>query len=447
MSPAIEAILIWMSSLGLIGLIMFVYHRQVRAKERTNLLIQRESLELGLNKPPVQHPIIDPYRCIGCGSCVAACPEGDVLGMVSGKAMILNGLRCVGHGKCEASCPVGAVTIGLGDQGARSDLPLLDQRLETTREGIFVAGELGGLGLIKHAVNQGRMAAQACQKSLLPIQEHQKVATSAEIWDLIVVGAGPAGLSAGITAIENDMSVLVLEQSIAGGSILQYPRKNLALIQPVEIPAYGWLKKTHYDKDALLEIWEKAVENVALNIRENERVMAISGDKGCFEIQTTQHTFFARRMILALGRRGTPRKLGAPGEDLPKVAYQLMDAVNFSGDHVLVVGGGNSAVEAALALSRQPGNTVTLSYRRNRFFRIRKLNRDRLDTAIKKGAINVIFNSNVSEIHAQHVTLHTDTGDVTLPNDYVFILIGGIPPFGLLEKTGIRMGQEKGPSS
>jgi len=432
-----ESWLIWGFSLALVGLIFFLYLKRTRRKERANLFRKREAVELGIDRPPVQHPHIDVFRCIGCGSCVAACPEGDVLGMVAGKATILNGLRCVGHGRCAKACPVGAVTVGLGDRAQREDLPMLDEDLQTNRPGIFVAGELGGLALIRHAVEQGRSAARAAIEGLGDSDE-----ANGDVLDLVVVGAGPAGITAGAVASEAGRTCIILEQGRTGGVMLHYPRKSLVLTQPVEIPYYGWLRNEHYTKEALLEIWEKVVSQCGLTIAENERLVSIDGEQGRFEITTSKAKHFAKRVILALGRSGTPRKLGAPGEDHAKVVYRLIDAFSYTHSHLLVVGGGDSAVEAALALSRQDGNTVTLSYRRGRFFRIRKQNLDRLDQAVADNEIQVIFNSRVSDISRSEVVLHTPEGDVTIPNDYVFILIGGIPPFGLLKKTGIKMGGE-----
>lgn len=431
-----EPWLIWGLSLGMVGLIFFVYLRQTRRKERKNLFIKREAVELGIDRPPVQHPHIDVYACIGCGSCVAACPEGDVLGMVAGKATILNGLRCVGHGRCAQACPVGAVTVGLGDRSQREDLPVLDHGLQTSRPGVFIAGELGGLALIRHAVEQGRLAARAAIDSL----ESDQANRTGELLDLVVVGAGPAGLTAGVVANESGKTCLILEQGETGGAMLHYPRKSLVLTQPVEIPSYGWLRNEHYTKESLLAIWEQVIADRGLTIAEYERLVSIEGELNRFQITTSKGTHYAKRVILALGRSGTPRKLGAPGEESAKVAYRLIDAFSYNHSRLLVVGGGDSAVEAALALSSQAGNTVTLSYRRGRFFRIRKQNLDRLDQAIANQKIRVVYNSRVSEIRPRDVLLHTPDGSLSVENDFVFILIGGIPPFGLLKKTGIEMG-------
>lgn len=435
-----EVILLWGGSLLIVMGIFTVYLRQFKRREKDNLFTKREAVELGLDRPPVQHPNIDSYACIGCGSCVAACPEGDVLGMVSGKATIINGLRCVGHGECAKACPVGAVKVGLGDRSKREDLPLLDERLETTREGVFIAGELGGLGLIRHAVSQGRTAVLNAIEGLEPANKHIGTSQTTEHADVIVVGAGPAGLSAAITAWQQGFRVMVLEQGVWGGAMLHYPRKSLVLTQPVEIPNVGWLKKPHYAKEELLAIWEKAISDSDVCIEEGVHVAGIEGQRDAFLIHTSQKTYTARRIILAMGRSGIPRKLGAPGEEMTKVAYQLVDAVNFTNDHILVVGGGDSAVEAALALARQPGNTVTLSYRRGRFFRIRKINLERLDAAVDAGSLKVLYHSNVSEIHKDDVVLQVQDQKILLPNAFVFVMIGGIPPFGLLKKCGVQLG-------
>ena len=386
-----------------------------------------------IDRPPAQHPMVDTSRCIGCGSCVDACPEGGVLGLVAGKATIINGLRCVGHGKCAESCPVEALDIGLGDLSQREDIPAIGADYQTNVAGLYIVGELGGLALVKNAIQQGADAVKAIARELRP-------GHSGHIHDIIVVGAGPAGLSAALAAKQAGLSCIVLDQEKAGGTILQYPRKKMMLTQPVEIPLHGWLKKPQYLKEELLEIWANIIQTQELRIT-NGAVLdnVVSVDDG-LRVVTSKGDHVARRVILALGRRGTPRKLGAPGEDKPKVMYKLLDARSFQDEHLLVVGGGDSAVEAAIALARQKGNKVILSYRKHKFFRIKKRNLEHLEQALASNLLKVMYNSNVTAIEDKAVHLKTENGPIEVPNDYVFIFAGGIPPFGLLKKIGVAFG-------
>jgi thioredoxin reductase len=167
---------------------------------------------------------------------------------------------------------------------------------------------------------------------------------------------------------------------------------------------------------------------------------------GVFSVRSTSGTTLARHVILAMGRRGTPRKLGVPGEELPKVMYQLADAESYAQNRILVVGGGDSAVEAALGLARQRGNRVTLSYRREKLVRIKKKNEGRIAELLASRRIEGAFNTDVEEIGPASVRLKTTSGARDLPNDYVFVFAGGEPPFELLRQMGIRFGGDASPA-
>lgn len=433
-----ESILIWVIT-GAVGLLIFLpYFLKFRKQQKEHVTRRKEAEELGIITPRAQFPFIDTSLCIGCGSCVRACPEGDVLGVVFGKAAIINGLRCVGHGHCEKACPVSAIRVGLGDITTREDIPILDEHYQTSVPGMYIVGELGGLSLIRNAIAQGKAAVEK-------IGENPQRSTDDAIKDLIIVGAGPAGLSAALTAKKHNLSYLVLDQQDAGGTILQYPRRKLVMTQPVEIPLYGMLKETEYSKEQLLEIWYEAIDRFKINIEAGWKVDKAVKDNGLFQVVCGDRVFKSRHVVLAMGRRGTPRKLNVPGEDSAKVMYQLIDAQSYNNNHVLVVGGGDSAVEAAVGLARQKGNTVTVSYRKPKFFRIKKKNEDRVNRLIAEKKIRPIFDSEVEEIREKTVRIRTAEEIKEIPNDYIFVFAGGLPPFKMLKEMGIRFGGEAKP--
>ncbi len=429
-----ETILIWIAVLTLVVTSVMVYAAHFRRQRALDTQRLHQTRELGMDKASGQYPLIDAGACIGCGTCVAACPEGDVLGVVLGKAVVINGARCIGHGKCAEACPVGAIKVGLGDITKRDDIPLLDEHNQTTVPGIWIAGELSGFALINNAVEQGRRVMERIAANSSP---------GAGILDVVVVGAGPAGMSAGLVASEHDLSCLILDQQGAGGTILQYPRRKLVMVQPVEIPRLGRLPRHEYSKEELLEIWEQLHSDFGLDIRTGVRVTGVGGEAGNFTVQTSAGEFRCRQVILALGRRGTPRRLNVPGEDLAKVAYQLIDAEAYQGRRVLVVGGGDSAVEAAMGLAHQEGCQVTLSYRKPDLMRIKQRNADRIAPLIADGTMGFLGATTVASIHDDKVVLDGPTGLVTVPNDHVFILAGGIPPFGFLRELGVKFGGDQ----
>ena len=431
-----ETMFIWGITIFVILIIFIPYLIQFRKKMNRDLALKKEARILGADKPIAQYPQIDQLKCIGCGACVDACPEGGVLGIVFGKATIINGLKCVGHGMCAEACPVQGITVGLGDISKRDDIPLLDEHFQTNIPGIYIAGELGGLALIRNAIAQGNHAVEHIAET---INESYK---SSDVLDVVIVGAGPAGLSAGLTAIKHHLSYILLDQQGTGGTILHYPRKKLVMTHPVEIPLYGWLDKPEYSKEELLNIWNEIQSRFDMNIQTKVKLQNVQRGNGHFRVMTNTNTYRARTVVLSLGRRGTPRKIEVPGEELPKVMYLLLDAESYQNEHILVVGGGDSAVEAAIGLARQKGNKVTISYRRHKFFRIKQRNAKRIGELINRKKVHVIFNSTVKRIDSKSVILNTEQGEKEIPNDYVFIFAGGKPPFELLKTIGIQFGGE-----
>ena len=351
--------------LGILIILIFLvpYVVRLRRREARNRQRLEETRSRRQDKALMQHPIINRSLCIGCGICVDSCPEGDVLGLIDGKATIIHGSHCVGHAKCAENCPVGAIEVGLGDISQREDIPQLTEYYESNIPGIYIIGELSGLALIRNAISQGIIAVDHIHRTMNGGNgDHPPV---------IIVGAGPAGLSAALRAKEKGLNFLVIDQDEPGGTILQYPRRKLTLVQPVEIPLWGTLNKEEYKKEELLEIWLDVLTSQNIQLKTHHKLVGVDRKPGTFEVRTSKGSLTASRVILALGRRGTPRKLGVPGEDLSKVMYKLLDAETYKGKKVLVVGGGDSAIEAALGLAHQEGNTVTISYRKPNFFRLK----------------------------------------------------------------------------
>jgi thioredoxin reductase len=433
-----EHFLIWMGVVALAAVIFIPYLLKFRSSRRVVAERREEARAMGIDRPRAQYPMVNRSQCIGCGACVEACPEGDVLGVVWGVAEVINGQRCVGHGLCETACPVGALKVGLGDIKTRPDIPVLTAVNETTVPGMFIAGELGGLSLIRNAISQGRLVIEE-------IARRVGQPAASDVYDVVIVGAGPAGISAALTAIERKLNYLVLDEGKLGGTILQYPRRKLVMTQPVEIPLYGWLKKSEYSKEVLMDTWRDIDERFHLNVIPGQRVESIGKVGNYFDIKAGQSAYSTRFVVLALGRRGTPRKLGVPGEDQAKVMYRLIDAQSYTGRHMLVVGGGDSAVEAAVGLARQTGNTVTISYRKSSFFRVKKKNEDAVARLIAERRLTALFDSQVVDIGPTEVRLQTTSGLVEIQNDYVIVQIGGIPPYDMLKQAGIAFGGEMKP--
>ena len=388
--------------------------------------------------PRGQHPQIDTTHCIGCGTCTLVCPEGDVLAMLAGKAVIVNGHKCIGHSLCAEACPVGAITMVLATPSMSADMPYLTSEYETSIENLFIVGELGGLALIKNAVNQGR----ACIDTITNrVKARPSVASLPGVYDVLIVGAGPGGISASLRAIENKLNYLTLERDEIGGTVAKFPRQKLVMTSPVEFPMYGKFKKTELSKENLLAFWDMVLNRSDFNAVTGEKVDDIrKGADGIFTVITPNNQYRSRAVVLALGRNGTPRKLGIRGEELPKVMYRLIEADHYISKKILVVGGGDSAVEAAMGLAHQHGNQVTLSYRKGGFSRIKERNANRIEDCMRSGKLKVLFNSNPLEFRPDAVILEVNGAKQKIANDFVWIFAGGTPSTDFLKKIGVKFG-------
>jgi thioredoxin reductase/NAD-dependent dihydropyrimidine dehydrogenase PreA subunit len=409
--------------------IVAAYVIRHRRRERVHARELADAREAGLMEPASLHPVVDPLRCIGSASCVNVCPE-KALGVIDGKAQLVNPTACIGHGACEASCPVEAIQLVYGTERRGIDIPRVSPTFETNVPGIFIAGELGGMGLIRKASEQGRQAMNAIAR---------RPKSSAPL-DVVIIGAGPAGIASGLAAIEHKLRYVLIEQERdLGGAVFHYPRQKVAMTAPVDLPIVGKLRFTEVSKEKLLAFWQDIVARSGLRISFNDRMDRIEAADGGYKVVTTTGSYHANAVLLAIGRRGTPRKLDVPGEELPKVVYRLLDPEQYRGSKVLVVGGGDSAVEAALACAEQPRTEVSLSYRGGAFNRIKPRNRERLEQAQRERRLEVILNSEVRSIAADSVALAQAERRITLPNDTVIVQAGGVVPTAMLKDIGVTV--------
>lgn len=393
-----------------------------------------EAIALSMTEPPTLHPVIDINKCIGCRSCVAACPEQQshtVLGMIKGKARLVGPSNCIGHGACKTACPVDAIDLVFGTERRGVDIPYVKPNFETNVPGIFIAGELGGMGLIRNAVEQGRQALESIQQLGGFGQANR--------FDIIIIGAGPAGFAASLGAKKAGMNYLTIEQDSLGGTVSHFPRGKLVMTQPAELPIVGKMKFTETTKEKLLEFWQGVEAKTGISINYEERVTGIAqapGGSG-YAVTTTRATYETRAVLLTIGRRGTPRQLGVPGEELSKVVYRLIDPEQYKGQKVLVVGGGDSALEAAHSIAEEAGTSVTLSYRSAAFTRAKPKNREKVEMLADAGRLQVLLNSNVKEIRDDSVLIEQEGKPIPMANDAVIVSAGGILPTGFLKEIGI----------
>ncbi|MCB0731412.1 MAG: NAD(P)-binding domain-containing protein [Ignavibacteriae bacterium] len=437
MEVLIENLLTGFAVIIFIGMVLFAYYKKHKTETTINKLKIDKAKEFGFHEPVSLHPVINEEICIGSGACVAACPEKDILGIVSGRGSLINASHCVGHGACFHACPVQAITLVMGTEKRGVELPHVSEDYETNIPGIYIAGELGGMGLIKNAVEQGTKAMENIIKVIPQNNKSQ--------YDVIIIGAGPAGIAATLTAAKNNKKFLTLEQDSLGGTVFTFPRQKIVMTSPMDLPLHGKVKLFETSKSELLDLWNEVLVKNNISINEHEKVLEIVRYKDFLEVVTSQDKYTTSKILLSIGRRGSPRKLGVPGENSEKVAYRLLEPELIQNKKVMVVGGGDSAIESALLLAEDGTNQVTISYRSDSFSRLKPANFTKIQEASNKNRINIIFESNLLEIEETQVKVQLKNGStIPIQNDLVYIFVGGELPNKFLEKIGIKITKKFG---
>jgi thioredoxin reductase (NADPH) len=426
-----------LGALAIVLVVGFQLWSARKAGQKEQMAAERHAQVLERNVQPVSlHPAVNLGACIGSGACVTSCPEKDVIAVIDGKAQLVNPTACIGHGACLRACPVDAITLVLGTEKRGVDIPLLATDFQTNVPGLFIVGELGGMGLIYNAMTQGLQ----CMRSILSAPPPK----TPGVHQVVVVGAGPAGLAASLAALEAKLDFAVVDQESVGGTVLHYPRNKIVMTRPVELPLYGKLKVTEVSKEALLGTWNDILQKTGLTVKTQVRVDEVKmGADGIFDLTTSTGPMRAHRVVLALGRRGTPRKLGVPGEELSKVVYRLLEPENYKGSHCLVIGGGDAAIEAAIALG-EAGATVHLAHRGDVFDRIKPKNQQKLDASTGAGKVKLLLKAQTKQIRPDAVALEVGGAAQEVKNDFVLIFAGGVLPTAFLEKAGVQVKTMKG---
>lgn len=427
--------MMWLYALPLL-FIWFYYLWKRSIKQQKSKEVFDEAIASGMTEPASIHPVIDHVRCLGCATCVSACPERskNVLGVIHGKAHLVNPTHCIGHGACKTACPFDAIELVFGTEKRGVDIPQVNEDFQTNVPGIFIAGELGGMGLIRNAVTQGVQAVDSICKL-----DSIKKGKGNGVMDLVIVGAGPAGIGASLAAKDKKLDFVTLEQDSIGGTVSHYPRGKIVMTAPVVLPIIGKMHFKETTKEALMDFWEGIITKAGLEIKDRERVESVTAEDTGFHVKTGTTEYHTRAILLAIGRRGTPRKLGVPGEEQTKVVYRLIDPAQYKNQHVLVVGGGDSALEAAVSIADEEGTTVAISYRSEAFSRAKEKNRIKIADAEKDGRLRVLMKSNVKHIEPDKVVISTDDGEMCINNDAIIVCAGGILPTGFLKDLGITV--------
>lgn len=321
-----------------------------------------------------------------------------------------------------------------------SPRPALRRGNESNIKGMFVIGDLAGAPVIKLAMAQGVEVVDYISE--LPDMRDAGQGTDADPYDVIIVGAGAAGLNAALAAAERGWRYLVLEKSKIANTIENFPEGKWVYAEPDSKPAKGKLWLDGATKEDLIARWHQIIHDNDLAVHTEEAMTSATKESdGTFTVKTEQGEYRTRKIIIASGQRGNPRYLKVPGEEQERVYHRLYAPRKYKNEKIIVVGGGNSAIEAALTLSEQ--NDVTISYRKDEFSRLFKDNREQMDAAIEEGRITTIFNSNVTDFGDGVATVSVDDeGEQQLEFDHAFVLIGAEVPVKFLKSLGLRLENE-----
>jgi len=414
------------------------YWLHASKKSTTNSKKYKTTVDEGLTEPASLHPVINEGLCMGCGACVKACPEGEIIGLIKGKAQLIKPTKCIGHGACKAACPFDAITLVFGTEKRGIDIPNVSVTFETDVPGLFIAGELGGMGLIRNAITQGKQAMDAMRK-------HAFIKSGdADAYDVAIIGVGPAGLAATLSAKENNLKYLTLEQDSLGGTVFNFPRGKVVMTAPIVLPIFGKVNFKETTKEKLLSLWQEVEKKSGIKINYKEKMENIEPTGNGFKLTSSKADYKVKTILLSIGRRGTPRKLGVAGEELPKVVYNLIDPAQYRNKKVLVVGGGDSALEAATSIAEEEGTTVSISYRSESFSRAKEKNRKKILDAESIGKMQVLLSSNVKSITASRVELEHEGKKIEIDNDDIIVCAGGILPTPFLKEIGITVETKHG---
>ena len=387
---------------------------------------------------------INDDRCTGCDACVAVCPT-NVLDLVDNKSRVLRFQDCIQCEACMWACPTEAlVMFPEGGKPPPLKVPDIDADYQTRVPGQYLIGEVAGKPLVKNAANLGRAVVEHMIKNGLRAGGRRAAegsdAKNVTVVDVAIVGSGPGGISAALTCMQRGLSYVILEkeQQIAS-TIARYPKGKLVMAEPYDATNVSLLPVFDSSKEQIIPIWKELIERTKLEIRLGEAVEGVKRqENGTFDVRTTVAAYRAQRVVLATGTRGKPRTLQVPGENLPKVANLLDDPDDFRGKSVLVVGGGDSAVEAALALA-DAGAKVTISYRGKAFNRAQPKNKAAIESYAAQNKLKVKLGSQVVQFEPDSVILQlADGSQKRYANQAAFVLIGADPPIQWLEKLGVK---------
>lgn len=421
--------------LGFFLMGLFAFWRVRRHQKKLSYaksILEKVTAEGG--EPISLHPDIDPVKCAGCAACTVVCPEGDILALVDHKAVLIGPSRCVGHGECEKACPTGAITLVFGSKTRGVDIPRVTTHYETNVPGLYIAGELGGMGLIRNAVRQGVSAANHALENLPSKKDAD--------YDILIVGAGPAGIAASLACVVQKKKYLTVEQNSFGGTVFNYPRQKIVMSHPAVLPLVGTMKfsKNKISKEELLDYWNGIRKQAGVEIKEHTKFEGLEKRPNHFLVKTSRGEFTASKVILAMGVRGSPRKLGVPNEDSSKVAYNLLDPEEYQGKKVCVVGGGNAGVEAAQSLGKKElKNDVTLLVRGKILDRCNETNQKIINDMASQGLVKLWYESSVVQIEKNSLLINKQGTNLEIENDFLFVFAGAELPNKFLMALGIQI--------